>query len=572
MKMNNDLAYFLGLWLAEGSCEQDIGRFTITCGDSDVGEFLKSGKVLGLVFKDSPRRPDQWRVTSKELLEMFRLLKIPLVKAPMKHIPEWVWAGQRDWACSLIAGMIDGDGYVSNERNKVGYTSASEQMARDMQLLLTNLGMISRLTSVVSRPTARVAVASTQWRVELLGENVSIFKKTIQLRIPRKQKLLDETSSELKSRNDTIPFQSSRIRALKGLMPGEKREHIAMAVGSTGKQGSGLGYAKLGDVMRECADFSGTPEYEHFAKLSSDRYYWDEVSGIEESEAQTYDFVIPDTHSFWSGGFISHNTPKAYNYLYSVYRLGQIEENRLSLQWESWQFPTITSPFIPKYEIEAARRDMDEKSFRQEFEASFETMSGRVYYPFDRNIHVGDYPFNPHLEIWIGQDFNIDPMSSVIMQPQENGDVWIVDEVMLFGSNTEETCGEIERRYWRHLNRITVYPDPASQNRQHARGETDLDIFREKGMKKLKYRRKHPFVADRVNAVNRMLRAADGVIRLRVDKRCKETINGLEQTIYIPGSRDVDKKMGVEHPTDALGYCIDLEFPMRKVQVGGMSR
>jgi hypothetical protein len=89
--------------------------------------------------------------------------------------------------------------------------------------------------------------------------------------------------------------------------------------------------------------------------------------------------------------------------------------------------------------------DMDEKSFRQEFEASFETMSGRVYYAFDRNKHVGDYPFNPKLPIWIGQDFNIDPMSSVIMQPQPNGEVWIVDECVLHGSNTQETADELAR-------------------------------------------------------------------------------------------------------------------------------
>ncbi|MFH4146306.1 terminase, partial [Acinetobacter baumannii] len=112
-------------------------------------------------------------------------------------------------------------------------------------------------------------------------------------------------------------------------------------------------------------------------------------------------------------------------------------------QWQSWQFPTITSPFIPESEIEAARADMDEKSFKQEFLASFETMSGRVYYPFDRKEHVGKYPFDPKLPIWIGMDFNIDPMSTVIMQPQPNGEVWVVDEIVQFGSNTEEICEEI---------------------------------------------------------------------------------------------------------------------------------
>jgi Terminase large subunit, T4likevirus-type, N-terminal len=272
------------------------------------------------------------------------------------------------------------------------------------------------------------------------------------------------------------------------------------------------------------------------------------------------------------GDAIFIGTPKAYNYLYEVYRRGQnplfVERNL----WQSWQFPTVTSPFIPASEIESARKDMDEKSFKQEFEASFETMSGRVYYAFDRKVHVKPCEFNPKLPIWIGMDFNVDPMSMVVLQQQPDGTVWAVDEVVLFGSNTEESCDELEKKYWRNQKQITMYPDPAGNQRQHARGETDLDILREKGFKKIKHRKRHPKVADRVNSVNRMLRAADGSIRLYIDPKCVHLIKSLEQTIYKKGSRDMDKDMGVEHSTDALGYPIELEFPIRKFEYKGHSR
>jgi len=300
---------------------------------------------------------------------------------------------------------------------------------------------------------------------------------------------------------------------------------------------------------------------------------------FQDIDPETWTKVLRPTLADRRGDAIFIGTPKAYNYLYTLYKYGQRGETYVDDKgrtrrnnWESWQFPTITSPFIPISEIEAARNDMDEKSFKQEFEASFETMSGRVYYPFDRNDHVGQYPFNPKLPIWVGMDFNIDPMSTVIFQPQKNGELWAVDEIVLFSSNTEEICEELEKRYWRHQVQIVVYPDPAGGQRQHARGETDLDILREKGFKRLKFRKKHPAVADRVNAVNRMLRAADGTIRLRVDERCTHFINALEQTIYKPGSRDVDKSGGTEHSADAGGYCIELEFPVRKVEIGGLSR
>ena len=271
------------------------------------------------------------------------------------------------------------------------------------------------------------------------------------------------------------------------------------------------------------------------------------------------------------GGALFIGTPKSFNFLYELWLKGQQKSNRESLEWWSWQLPTITSPFVPDNEIEQARRDMDEKSFRQEFLASFEAVSGRVYYPFDRNLHVGNYPFNPRLPIWVGQDFNIDPMSSAIIQPQENGEVWIVDELIRFSSNTSEICDELERRYWRYMKQVTIYPDPASRSRQHARGVTDLDIFREKGFVRIKHRPSHPAIRDRVNSVNRLLKSGNGDIRLKVNETCKETINAFEKVIYRPMTNEIDKSLNIEHVLDAAGYAIEYEFPIRKVELVGIS-
>jgi len=289
---------------------------------------------------------------------------------------------------------------------------------------------------------------------------------------------------------------------------------------------------------------------------------------VQDIDPEAWKKVLRPTLASTGGHALFIGTPKAYNFLHELWTLGQDEKKTA---WASWQFPTITSPFIPAEELEAARADMDEKSFRQEFEASFETMSGRVYYPFDRNKHVKPLAFNKDLPLWVGQDFNIDPMSGVVLQKQTNGEIWAVDEIVLPASNSLEASQELERRYWRQKDAVVLYPDPAGAYRGHQRGESDLDIFRDAGFRRQKYRRKHPPVADRVNAVNRMLQAANGTVRLYVDPRCKKLIEALEQTLYQPGSREVDKSAGVEHAADALGYCIEFEFPVRQVEVLGVS-
>jgi hypothetical protein len=292
---------------------------------------------------------------------------------------------------------------------------------------------------------------------------------------------------------------------------------------------------------------------------------------VQDINPEAWDKVLRPTLASTAGHVLFIGTPKSYNFLYDLYMNGQDNNNRDQGIWNSWQFPTITSPFIPESEIEAAKRDMNIKDFNQEFMASFETMSGRVYHAFERKEHVGKYPFNPNLDIWVGQDFNLDPMSSSIMQPQENGDVWIVDEIVLKGSNTEEVCDELERKYWRHQARITLFPDPNGNTKQHARGESDLDIFRERGFKRQKFHRRTPMIADRVNSVNRMLKTGDGTIRMRVNESCEANIQSLEQTIYKKNTREIDKAGDMEHMTDAVGYPIEYMFPVRKIEIAGIS-
>lgn len=327
-------------------------------------------------------------------------------------------------------------------------------------------------------------------------------------------------------------------------------------------------------VNNSLIELKGCDKKDNLRGVGLNKLILDEAQDIEED---TWYKVLRPTLADKMGEAVIIATPKRFNWLYDVYMLGQRGEYYQSgdkvrrNMWKSWQFPTITSPFVPESEIEQAKHDMDWKSFSQEFLANFESMSGRVYYAFERSTHIKMCKFNPDLPIWIGQDFNIDPMSSIIMQPQANGNVHVVDEIILPNSNVEEAAQEIQRRYWRYIDNITMYPDPSGGSRQHARGESSLQIMRENGLRVQKYRRKAPYITDRTNAVNRMFRAADGSVRAYVDPKCKHLIKGLEQLIYKEGTPDIDKSGGHDHACDAFGYAIEIEYSMRKVSTIGVS-
>src|SRR5258708_24204292 len=109
------------------------------------------------------------------------------------------------------------------------------------------------------------------------------------------------------------------------------------------------------------------------------------------------------------GAALFIGTPKGRNHFYDL-----AQEARTSPGWALHSFTTRDGGIVKPEEIEAARRDLDERTFRQEYEASFENWSGAVYYAFSRDTNVQPVTYNRKLPIVWSLDFNLNPMCSVI--------------------------------------------------------------------------------------------------------------------------------------------------------------
>ena len=256
-------------------------------------------------------------------------------------------------------------------------------------------------------------------------------------------------------------------------------------------------------------------------------------------------------------------TPKGIaNWAYDLYQM----EHDYPDAWKSFQYTTIDGGNVTAEEIEAAKRDLDERQFRQEFLATFETYTGRIYYAFDRLQNVKEAPeFTSHTgdigAVYIGMDFNIDPMSAVIAVRQGDS-LYVIDEIRMFSSNTQEAVDEIKSRYPK--TKVWVYPDPAARQRKtSAGGATDITILQNAGFV-VKAPNSHTPIRDRINAVNSRLCDSTGIRRLYISNRCKYTLEGLERHTYKEGTTQPDKDSGYDHMMDALGYMVDYLFPVRK--------
>ena len=130
---------------------------------------------------------------------------------------------------------------------------------------------------------------------------------------------------------------------------------------------------------------------------------------------------------------------------------------------------------VSKEEIEQAKQDIDIRTFRQEFEGTFENYAGAVYYNFHPVDSVIEKKIDWTKPFHLGMDFNVDPMSACVTQIEKDK-IYVVDEIVIYSSNTDEMCQEIRDRYGSKAQ-IFVYPDPASKQRKtSAGGRTDLSI------------------------------------------------------------------------------------------------
>lgn len=272
--------------------------------------------------------------------------------------------------------------------------------------------------------------------------------------------------------------------------------------------------------------------------------------------------AVRPTLSDRQGHALFIGTPKGgrSSWAYDIYANGV---NNLA-DWQSFTYTTLEGGNVPQEEIDAARRDLDERQFRQEYEATWLEASGQIYYAFNRLHNVQDFEITESdlRNIFVGMDHNINPMSAVIFI-RKGDELYVIDEITLYSSNTQEMADELRSRYSK--SNITVFPDPSGAARKtSSSGATDHSILRNAGFT-VKAPRSHTPVRDRINAVNSRLCSADGVRHLFIAPRCKYTIEALERHIYKEGTSQPDKDSGYDHLTDALGYCVDYLFPVRRV-------
>lgn len=314
--------------------------------------------------------------------------------------------------------------------------------------------------------------------------------------------------------------------------------------------------------------------------------YWtggviDEIADIKEEawEANirpaldTFNPTRPDYRAWcWLIG-----VPDGLNH---YYEMAQYAQNMNDPEWGLFHWKS--ADILPAKTIESAKRQMSAKQYKQEYEASFEGATGRIYEDYDKSNHCREQ-IQPHEELLWMHDQNFTPLSSAVgVRREVHGidSILLLDEIVLTSAVSKQSAMEFVDKFEKHKNKhVVIYGDPAGRaGEKHGHTSDYLDIEAVLRSNNWTFTRKvkpaAPSIKDRQNAVRAMIKTADGARSLYVNPTtAKWCDKGLATVQLEKGSAfQEDQKNKYQHITTAIGYCVDVEWPIAKriAQVDGL--
>jgi hypothetical protein len=156
----------------------------------------------------------------------------------------------------------------------------------------------------------------------------------------------------------------------------------------------------------------------------------------------------------------------------------------------------------------------------------------------------------------------------------------LLDELILPDSNTLAACEELLVRTQKYTAgrpvSLSVYGDATGEQRRTSASRTDWQIVKnffgrypDRYCVTFKVPSVNPPVKDRINCVNALLRNHAGQHRLQIAPHCKQLIKDFEQVCWKcdphgTSLAELEKSDPRRtHASDAVGYYIAHEFPMR---------
>jgi len=217
---------------------------------------------------------------------------------------------------------------------------------------------------------------------------------------------------------------------------------------------------------------------------------------------------------------------------------------------------TTDNPFLPPSYLEALRSIYPAEALEAYISGRFVALNrGRVYPSFCRTLNASSEAILWEDKLHVGLDFNIGKMAAVVAVKRRQDELHVVAED-IGPLDTDELIKRLQSRFPRHheARQIVVHPDASSASRSTNSSQTDMAKLRQAGFI-VSAPRKNPLIRDSVNTVNAAILDGTGRRRLHVHPSCTVLLKSLEQQCFDDHGQP-DKSNDLDHPIDALRYCV----------------
>lgn len=247
--------------------------------------------------------------------------------------------------------------------------------------------------------------------------------------------------------------------------------------------------------------------------------------------------------------------------------------------WTAWRFPSSHNPLLTEEDLEAARHELSEMDYRQEYLAEFVTKAGLIYDDFsDDNIN-DEWKFDPGVhDVYLGMDFGYANPTAVmfVAVDRATGTVHQFDELYVERTPIDKIVDMIYIKLWENQVSmpLAVMTDPAGNAEELSSGISPVDFMRNKGFTVVN---KGGQVAPGLALVRSYVRNAAGQRRYTISSVCESTIKSMRGYSYKLGpfkvpTEEPHKDNIHDHACDALRYFFVNKFDHAKYSLESLDQ
>jgi hypothetical protein len=241
---------------------------------------------------------------------------------------------------------------------------------------------------------------------------------------------------------------------------------------------------------------------------------------------------------------------------------------------DRWRFLTWKSEdILTPEQIQQAKEELDEITYRQEYEASFEANASRAYYAFTDQYH--DKEYESTYPLFCTCDFNVStkPMTWSVGQEIEGTTYWL-QTFAYTHTNTFDMC--VVLHDWlkeKGVGYVCFYGDYSGSHPSSNSTVSDWELiesyFRSTGIRTDKRIQPTVTIRDRVAATNSRLRSSTGTVRQYIHRtKCKAIEEDFLRVVWKDnGVRLDDSNDNLTHASDGVSYYNMVEYPIYGKQV-----